>query len=652
VGSGSNLTPIADIQENLNIYLGQIVTIEGIVTLGSGRTITTRTDAYIQDNSGRGINIFSFDPPDPLLERGNLVRITGTVDDFNGVTEITDYTIQLLSTGNSLPDPLILSTSAANDISLEGTYIRVIGVANQIDAFPDATNITVNDGSGDVTVRVWASTGINLGFLSQGDSVQVTAVMDIFNGQSQLTPGYQDEVARPGETSQADGSGVAFTSLTSVAVNDTLQEFSVVLLGTVQDTIRKVRVDLPIFWQWSALDQDLQLSGSAFGNASPEIELLEGVFRITIDNTALTPSDSGIVTFKKLLTPADSVNSVFWVKTAGAGGNLRFIASSPVVTVGGGNLYWMYDLQTNSSNFPNPVTVRGVTTIGAGLLRQVSSGGTPLTTAYIQDASGRGINLFAFGVLDTAIISRNNLVEASGPVTEFGGVTELEYDQLKLLGTNFPLPEPVLLKNKEVNSLKWDGTYIQTDGVVLEKFSAGGGTTIQISDGEGSTNVRVWDTANLDLSGIEVNKKLIVTGVGGIFIPSSGDTVFQILSVYGDQLEIDESYQASLANSFLEVEPYPFVPDRGEKIAITYNAGAVNNQVTIRIFDLGGRLVQTLFSNTATLIQNTIEWDGRDELNDLVPLGTYICHLQVVEPVSGKTKSDTAPIVVGTILNR
>ena len=188
--------------------------------------------------------------------------------------------------------------------------------------------------------------------------------------------------------------------------------------------------------------------------------------------------------------------------------------------------------------------------------------------------------------------------------------------------------------------------------MVIDQYSAGGGTTIVLSDGDGITNVRIWDTANLDLSNIEVNDAIIVSGVGGVFISSGNDTTYQILSVYKDQIAINPSYHPSLADVFLKVDPHPFVPDRGEKIGITYNVGAVNNQSAIRIFDLGGRLVFTLLSEPATIIQRRVEWDGRNELRDLVPLGTYICHLEVVEKGSGEKKTAMAPIVVGTILKR
>jgi len=85
------IVSIADIQENFPQYQGQVVIVEGIVTLGSGITTTGWTSVYIQDNSGRGINVFRSGVVDPEFVRGNAVRVTGRVDEFNGITEGAFY---------------------------------------------------------------------------------------------------------------------------------------------------------------------------------------------------------------------------------------------------------------------------------------------------------------------------------------------------------------------------------------------------------------------------------------------------------------------------------------------------------------------------------------------------------------------------------
>ncbi|RMH79169.1 MAG: hypothetical protein D6681_19415, partial [Calditrichaeota bacterium] len=227
----ATITPIADIQANPGAFT--TVTIQGIVTLGAGITITSRTDAYVQDGSGRGINLFSFDPPNQppndLLVRGNEVRITGTVEEFMPtggtvpVTEITNYTVQLISTGNPIPEPLELTTAQANNTDLEGTYIKVVGVITDMFTAGEGVNIDVDDGTGPVLVRVWNTTGIDLSGLSVGDSLEVHAVMDIFDDAAQLVPGYPDELTFPGSL-PGDGTGTATVDPDSVGILQTLTD--------------------------------------------------------------------------------------------------------------------------------------------------------------------------------------------------------------------------------------------------------------------------------------------------------------------------------------------------------------------------------------------------------------------------------------------
>ncbi len=661
VGAKDGVIPIATIQDNVAFFDGQPVTIEGVVTLGAGVIITSRLDAYIQDESGKGINLFGFDPPDPLqnIDRFNRLRITGVVSEFGGVTEITGFTgTTLLATNQPLPEPLFVRSGIANDLAFEGTYMRVLGEVTDIaTGLGGGTNVTLRDEQGTVLVRIWDITEIDISGFSVGDTISVRGVMDAFNNVAQIVPGYQDEIILPGKTARADGSGIVDVPVTVVAPDSTYESFVVNVIGSIDDTVTTVRLDLPALWQLRAVGDPgpPPITTSVFLNGNPvnssNFEVGSDLFSppsLIVKNLTLLKSDTLTFDIQFVITPGESLDSYFWVRTAGKNGRLRLTEKPGKVTVGSGGRQLMFDIQTDSKQF-GTVTLRGVTTVGVGLLRVTVSSGDSVTTAYIQDESGRGVNLFRFGF--DLNIQRGNLVEIRGTVVEFNGVTEIEYTSSTLLAEGQPLPEPLQLSNSQANSTRWDGTLIATEGVILEKFSAGGGTTLEISDGQGATNVRVWDTARLNLDKFNVNDRILVEGVGGLFI-SNGDSIFQLLTTYQDQIQIDLNYAPSLDNVELRVEPHPFVPDRGESIDITYNAGVVNNQITIRIFDLSGRLVTTLLDETARLVENQLSWNGRDRLNELVPLGAYICHLEVIEPVSGKKKSKVAPIVVGTVLSR
>ncbi len=193
ITSSGGITPIADIQNNPG-YIGQQVNIEGVVTQGAGITSISWTDAYVQDSSGRGINIYLSGAIDPDLVRHNKVQITGTVEEYSGVTEILNYSVQVIATNQPLPDSLNLSTSGANNLIYEGTLIYVQGaIVDKFIAGP-GTTIKLDDGSGVVDIRAWDSANLNLSAYNIGDTVGIKGVMDIYQGSAQLLLAYQEDI--------------------------------------------------------------------------------------------------------------------------------------------------------------------------------------------------------------------------------------------------------------------------------------------------------------------------------------------------------------------------------------------------------------------------------------------------------------------------
>jgi hypothetical protein len=158
------ITPIATIHANLGTYTGTQVQIQAQVYVpGDYKGPGNATSAYVQDGSGRGINIFgdggSFGQT-LLNDVSNIVQITGTVIIFSTTTvELEQYDIQLVSTGNPPRTPAVQpSTAAAAAPGNEGTYVQSTGVITAIaitgTAGTTAHNFTISDGSGPVIVRV------------------------------------------------------------------------------------------------------------------------------------------------------------------------------------------------------------------------------------------------------------------------------------------------------------------------------------------------------------------------------------------------------------------------------------------------------------------------------------------------------------------
>ncbi len=654
-GSGGEpTTPIADIQANPAGF--DEVTIEAIVTQAAGATGGTLTSAYVQDESGRGINVFDFDspstPPNDLLIRGHRLRITGTVEEFVssgntvGVTEITDYTIDVVSTGNDIPAPLILSPGTAGDVTLEGTYVQVTGIVTDLFAAGGGTNITLTDPLGDVVVRVWDASNLDLSFIALGDTLVSRGVMGIFRDETQIVSAYQDELAIFGENVVVgDGSGLAEVSPATAGVSTTT-DVLLKVYGEDVDTLTTLEVLLPFNWGWSGDANQVTLAGAGLNGASLEIRQEFDERYLIISNAAVTRSDSALISISGLTTPDHDAYAYFWIKTAVAGGTPKFMDDNPRFTVGSNPRYQIRDIQTYPPQFSDAITLEGIVTVGAGVIR------TDRTSAYFQDESGFGLNINRAGAPDNRY-QRGFRVRITGVIDEFAETTQINPSTVTILDSNNVEPEPVRLSTAEAFSARWDGTLVEVSGLITDKFTTSVAPpldyNIVVNDGSGPLTLRIWATTLIDVDEFQEGDAMIARGIGNVFIGSNGRE-YQLLPGYQDHLQLDPNYQPSLETVGLEVPASPFAPELGETFPITYDAGAIGNQVSIRIYDLGGRLITTLLEESASLIRNSIQWDGRDRLRDLVPIGTYICHLQSVESVSGRKRDQMVPIVVATRL--
>ncbi|MEA3476435.1 MAG: lamin tail domain-containing protein, partial [Candidatus Cloacimonadota bacterium] len=107
-------------------------------------------------------------------------------------------------------------------------------------------------------------------------------------------------------------------------------------------------------------------------------------------------------------------------------------------------------------------------------------------------------------------------------------------------------------------------------------------------------------------------------------------------------------YKVETLKAVLKVPHHTFCPALGEKFEIQFHS-RTNDKIILRLYNSEGKLVNT-FKNENSNGLNTIEWDGRDETWNTLPPGLYICHLEVIDRETGKTKTETAPIVIAVPL--
>ncbi len=288
------------------------------------------------------------------------------------------------------------------------------------------------------------------------------------------------------------------------------------------------------------------------------------------------------------------------------------------------------------------VTLNAVVAIGSGITR------TDRTEAYIQDDSGYGIQLSATGLLSPALVQGDS-IRMVGEVSEYNGTYQIINFSTTTLATDRPVPAIRTVSSLEMGSAANQGSFVKVWGAVQSRSdNVGGGSNIGIEDSEGLLTVRIWDSTNL-LSDPTADSLLQVGNLVQVFgIASEYNGDGQLLAGYATDVQAYKEGEDSDGETRLLVEPYPFVPQLAEVIQYSYKFPA-NSRVTLRIFDLSGRFVTTLFEDYRSLaLEVTKTWNGRDEVYQIVPAGTYIMHLETVNRTTGEIKTDMAPVVIGS----
>ena len=99
------------------------------------------------------------------------------------------------------------------------------------------------------------------------------------------------------------------------------------------------------------------------------------------------------------------------------------------------------------------------------------------------------------------------------------------------------------------------------------------------------------------------------------------------------------------------MSPYPFVPQLGEVIKYSYSFPS-DARIKLRVFDTVGRLITTLYDEYRGIsFYKEATWNGRDNLNRLVPSGTYLIHLDIIDAITGKNYQKVAPVVIAVYKN-
>ena len=171
----------------------QVVTIKGIVTIGgSGLLYPTQTKAYLQDASGRGLQLFDFNIIEGL-DRGDEIEVVGYAGYYQTTYQVKDFVFREISSGNNLPEPIEVTATQSNSSNYEGTLIAIIGNITAITPVStNGNNYTIDDVT---AVMIWNSTGIDVSTLTVGYRGKFVGVGSQYFEDYQLLVGYDSDIS-------------------------------------------------------------------------------------------------------------------------------------------------------------------------------------------------------------------------------------------------------------------------------------------------------------------------------------------------------------------------------------------------------------------------------------------------------------------------
>jgi hypothetical protein len=137
---------------------GDVACALGFITVPPGVFQPDYSSIYIQGLDGCGVNVFSYDIPQPRPVVGDFVSVTGEVTEYvsgggaGATTEIFmggDLRLTILSRGYPEPDPLVLSTAEVSREIYEGRLLETQGAVVKADS---VASFYIDDGSGGIQV--------------------------------------------------------------------------------------------------------------------------------------------------------------------------------------------------------------------------------------------------------------------------------------------------------------------------------------------------------------------------------------------------------------------------------------------------------------------------------------------------------------------
>ncbi|MDD5766223.1 MAG: lamin tail domain-containing protein [Candidatus Marinimicrobia bacterium] len=193
---------ISSIHTNISSLTGKLVTIKGVVTVGAGQLNSTKTSVYIQDASGRGLNLYDAKYYSDI-SRGDELIVIGYAELYNTTVEITDFLYKKTNTGVTLPTAQDVTIAQANSSDWEGTWISMVGPIDDFWISGTGQSVKVKSGTDSIIVRIWNTTGIDTTAYLRGNTYRFNGIGSKYTSSSgsayyQLLVAYLEDITLVG----------------------------------------------------------------------------------------------------------------------------------------------------------------------------------------------------------------------------------------------------------------------------------------------------------------------------------------------------------------------------------------------------------------------------------------------------------------------
>jgi hypothetical protein len=593
--------------------LGNPVNIEGIVTTEPG--LYNAGTFVVQSGTGFWTGVHCHDQlEETTVQRGDSVRVAGVVEEFFGLTEVSFFgsnSVTVLSSGNPIPGPDVLTASSLPLISAapslsepwEGVHVRIdnVEVTNPDDGFGqwDITDVTGTAKVGDDAFYLYGPT--------LGDSLtSVSGVVGFSFSERKLEPRDDADIVGPpivGSIAYSPTPPLAAPSPLKITAEITDFNGSIATANLLYSTNNGASYDTLAMTNPSGNSWEGDLS-SVVG---PEID-----YHIEVeDNDGFTARGPSIGDF-------DLYRGLVSIET---------IQSTTTGT-------------SDSSSFAgSPVNCAGIVTMEPGTL---ADNIFVIQNNYVTDPANKAIQVFTGGSV-LGMVSLGDSVAVSGDVVEFFGLTQMDTHfttSFTNYGGGFGQPLAFELDTSALPpdstgilpaSEPFESVLVQFTNAIVTNSSAGFGQYfIDNTAPKTGEETLVDDDAEIGSIG-ELNYEPTLNDnitVRGIVDFAFGQYKVQPRNDYdimaADPTDVNVGPAANLAFALHQSVPNPFT---GSATRIGF-ALPRTTDVTLHVFDVTGRLVETLVNGPVEAGAHVVDWNGRNDQGHSVANGVYFYRLQ------------------------